>query len=202
MSLPLSETGRLFACTSVISTKKAFFRPGSVFEKHSDASTNYPNLSLLDSISEDRKTLSNHLRQSVFVNNNTKVQQRYHAQIARRLAPAPQPVAFLPIASLSRTDALPLATIPQALHVCLCIARYHHLQGIVFVLVFRTPSSLMSRVRGGVAAHDLRAQATEMTSHSHLRLTVTKIQTCGTQSTRLTPLLSPSSQNPCLSVSL
>jgi len=104
MSLPLSETGRLFACTSVISTKKAFFRPGSVFEKHSDASTNYPNLSLLDSILEDRKTLSNHLRQSGFVNNNTKVQQRYHAQIARRLAPAPQPVAFQPIASLSRTE--------------------------------------------------------------------------------------------------
>jgi hypothetical protein len=50
----------------------------------------------------------------------------------------------------------------------------------------------MSRVRGGVAAHDLRrAQATEMASHFHLRLTVTKIQTCGTQSTRLTLLWAP-----------
>ena len=104
MSLPLSETGRLFACTSVISTKKAFFRPGSAFEKRSGASTNCPNLSLFDSISEDQKRLSSHLGQSGSVNNNTRVQQKYHARIARRPALGPQSVAFLPIASLSRIE--------------------------------------------------------------------------------------------------
>jgi hypothetical protein len=72
ISLHLSETGRLFACTSVISTKKAFFRPGSAFEKRCGARTNCPNLSLLDPILEDQKTLSSHLRQSSFVNYNKR----------------------------------------------------------------------------------------------------------------------------------
>jgi hypothetical protein len=61
----------------------------------------------------------------------------------------------------------------QTLPVGLCISQSRLLQVTVFVLVFQTPSSL--RVRGRVAAIDLRAQATEMTSHSHRRMTVTKI---------------------------
>jgi hypothetical protein len=104
MSLPLSETGRLLACTSVISTKEAFFRPGSAFEKRSGASTNCPNLSLFDLTPEDQKRLSSHLGQSGSVNNNTREQQRHHARIARRPAPGPQSVAFLPIASPSRIE--------------------------------------------------------------------------------------------------
>ena len=42
-----------------------------------------------------------------------------------------------------------------------------------------TPCSLMSRGRVDVAALVPRAQATEMTSHSHQPTTVTKIETCG-----------------------
>jgi hypothetical protein len=65
----------------------------------------------------------------------------------------------------------------------------------VFALVFPIPSSLMSRVRGDVATNGLRAQATEMTSHSHQRTTVTKTQTCGSQSTSSTLRQSHSSRN-------
>ena len=65
----------------------------------------------------------------------------------------------------------------------------------VFALVFPIPSSLMSRVRGDVATIGLRAQATEMTSHSHQRTTVMKIQTCGSQSTNSTLRQSHSSHN-------
>jgi hypothetical protein len=74
ISLPFSDTGRLLACTSAISTKKAFFRPGPAFEKRCGARTNGPNLFLLDSILEDQKMLSGHLRQSSSVNYNTRVQ--------------------------------------------------------------------------------------------------------------------------------
>ena len=104
ISLPLSETGRLFACTSVISTKEAFFRPDYAFGKCSSASTDCPNLSLWDSILGDQKRLSNHLGQSGFVNNNTRAQQKHHARIVKRPAPGPQSVACLPIASLLRTE--------------------------------------------------------------------------------------------------
>ncbi|KAI0283635.1 hypothetical protein BGY98DRAFT_683716 [Russula aff. rugulosa BPL654] len=53
----------------------------------------------------------------------------------------------------------------------------------------------MLRVHGDVAALGLRAQATEMTFHSHQRTTVMKIQTCGSQSTNSTLRQSHSSHN-------
>ena len=65
----------------------------------------------------------------------------------------------------------------------------------VFALVFPILSSLMSRVRGDVATIGLRAQAAEMTSHSHQCTTVTKIQTCRSQSTNSTLRQSHSSHN-------
>ena len=83
----------------------------------------------------------------------------------------------------------------QALLVYLRIVQSRRLQITVFALLFPIQSSLSSRVRDDVAALGLRAQATEMTSHSHRRTTVTTKKTCGPQIIRLTLRLSLSSHN-------
>ncbi|KAI0271840.1 hypothetical protein BGY98DRAFT_1100202 [Russula aff. rugulosa BPL654] len=64
-----------------------------------------------------------------------------------------------------------------------------------------TPSSLMSRGRVDVAALGPRAQATEMTSHSHQPTTVTKIETCGLSEHRLDSSPEPLQPQPIVPVS-